>query len=315
MTIGRAVVSAGLIALLFLRANLDEIWAAMCQAEAGLLAAAFVLLFVGYLISTLRWQMLLKALGLHLPFRPLLASYCVAIFVGNFLPSTVGGDAVRAFDTVRMSGRKGGPIAAVVVDRLLGVLALVVFAAAVVLVRAEGSARFPWLRWGVLAGLVAMVAVVAWIFWRKSPALAQEDPASAEPRAGLSGFVSRAVGAFRAFGGKTGALTRGMGYSLLLQANVVLHYYLVAKAVGINVGLGHFFLIVPIATILTMLPITINGIGIRENAFVFLLTPFAVPPSTTIAFTWIGFGMMLLYGAMGGIVYVLRRGAPAITKS
>ncbi|MCR4439409.1 MAG: lysylphosphatidylglycerol synthase transmembrane domain-containing protein [bacterium] len=307
--------SAGLIALLFLRVNLDGIWEAMRQADASFLAAAFSLLFVGYLISTLRWQMLLKALGIHLPFRHLLASYCVAIFVGNFLPSTVGGDAVRAYDTMRMSGRKAGPIAAVVVDRLLGVLALVLFAAAVVLVRVEGSAHAPWLRWGVLTGLVVMVAMVAWIFWHRPAALPQEDPSSAEPRGGLSGFAGRAVGAFRAFGGNTAALTKGIGYSLLLQANVVLHYYLVAKAVGITVGLGHFFLIVPIATILTMLPITINGIGIRENAFVFLLTPFVVHPSTAIAFTWIGFGMMLLYGAMGGIVYVLRRGASSVTKS
>jgi uncharacterized membrane protein YbhN (UPF0104 family) len=304
--VGRGAISTVLIWLLLGRANLGEIWGAMQRADAALLAVAFALLFVGYVISTLRWQMLLRALDIHLPFRALFVSYCVAIFVGNFLPSTVGGDAVRAYDTVRMSGRKGGPIAVVLVDRLLGVLALVLFAAVVLLVRAEASARLPWLRWGVLAALAAMFGLVGWIFWRPS-APAQGYPLSSAGSSGVQRLVSRAVAAFRAFGGKIGALGKGFAYSVLLQSNVVLHFYLIAKAVGIQLGLGHFFFIVPVATILTMLPVTINGIGIRENAFVFLLSPFAVPASTTIAFTWIGFGMMLLYGAMGGVVYALRR--------
>ncbi|MDZ7271136.1 MAG: flippase-like domain-containing protein [candidate division KSB1 bacterium] len=303
----RAAVSLLLIGLLFLRANVREIWSAMRQAEAGPLAAAFALLFVGYIISTLRWQFLLRALEIHLPFRSLLASYCVAIFVGNFLPSTVGGDAVRAYDTVRLSGRKGAPIAAVLVDRLLGVLALVLFAALVVVGGAKGEVALPWLRVGILLGLVAVVALVVWIFAGRKEAGGEVDPPLSGAQRGLAGLARRSIAAFRAFGGKTSALGMGIGYSLLLQANVVLHFYLIAKAVGINLGIGHFFFVVPVATLLTMLPISINGIGIRENAFVFLLSPFGVPPSTTIAFTWIGFGMILLYGAMGGVVYALRR--------
>ncbi|MGQ9560888.1 MAG: lysylphosphatidylglycerol synthase transmembrane domain-containing protein [Candidatus Oleimicrobiaceae bacterium] len=299
--------SVALIGVLLMKARVREIWAAMSRADATLLVVAFALMVVGYVISTLRWQMLLRALDIHLPFRALLASYCVAIFVGNFLPSTVGGDAVRAYDTVRMSGRKGAPIAAVLVDRLLGVLALVLFAAVVVLVRADGRAALPWLRWMVLAGLAGMAALVAWIFRQRGSGVGGGDPSFSGGRRRLLGVVSGAVATFRAFGGNMSALGKGLAYSILLQTNVVIHFYLIARAVGIQLGLGHFFLIVPIATIVTMLPVTINGIGIRENAFVFLLAPFAVPAPTTIAFTWIGFGMMLLYGAIGGVVYALRR--------
>ncbi len=152
-----------------------------------------------------------------------------------------------------------------------------------------------------------MVALVGWIFWQRAPGADGGNPSSSGEQKGLLGVAGRAVAAFRLFGGNMPALGKGLAYSILLQTNVVVHFYLIARAVGIQLGLGHFFLIVPIATILTMLPVTINGIGIRENAFVFLLTPFAVPAPTTIAFTWIGFGMMLLYGAMGGVVYALRR--------
>ncbi len=303
----RAAVSALLIGLLLVRANMGEIWAAMRQAEVAPLVGAFVLLFVGYLISTRRWQLLLRALDIHLPFRALLASYCVAIFVGNFLPSTVGGDAVRAYDTVRLSGRKGGPIAAVFVDRLLGVVALALFAAIVVMAGTKRELAVPWLRFGLFFGLVVMVLFIVWIFFGRRGEDVDSNPLSATKQRGVVGTVRKAIAAFRAFGGKTSTLGMGIGYSLLLQANVVLHFYLIARAVGIPLGIGPFFFVVPVATLLTMLPVSINGIGIRENAFVFLLSPFAVSPSTAIAFTWIGFGMILVYGAMGGVVYALRR--------
>ncbi|MGQ9854791.1 MAG: lysylphosphatidylglycerol synthase domain-containing protein, partial [Candidatus Oleimicrobiaceae bacterium] len=80
--IGRAAMSVALIGVLLMKARVREIWAAMSRADATLLVVAFALMVVGYVISTLRWQMLLRALDIHLPFRALLASSCVARLVG-----------------------------------------------------------------------------------------------------------------------------------------------------------------------------------------------------------------------------------------
>ncbi|MBD3305619.1 hypothetical protein GF339_04500, partial [candidate division KSB3 bacterium] len=95
--------------------------------------------------------------------------------------------------------------------------------------------------------------------------------------------------------------------ALLLQINVIVHYYFIAYALELAVPLMYFFLIIPVVTVVLMVPIFINGIGGREAAYVFLLGVFGVTPSEAIAFSWIAFGMILVQGIAGGIVYALRR--------
>jgi len=113
--------------------------------------------------------------------------------------------------------------------------------------------------------------------------------------------------AFLAFQGKTGVLIRALMWSVLLQANVVLHYYLISEALGLGIPPISFFLIVPLATFVMMLPISINGIGVRESTFVFFFGAFAVSSAAAIAFSWIVYGMVVIQGLLGGIVYTLRR--------
>jgi hypothetical protein len=95
--------------------------------------------------------------------------------------------------------------------------------------------------------------------------------------------------------------------ALLLQVNVILHYYCISYALSLGVPLMYFFLIIPVVTVVLMIPVFINGIGGREAAFILLLGAFGVTSSEAIAFSWISFGMILIQGIAGGIVYALRK--------
>jgi uncharacterized membrane protein YbhN (UPF0104 family) len=116
--------------------------------------------------------------------------------------------------------------------------------------------------------------------------------------------VGAAIGSFR---GKPGALGRVLALSLLLQVNVVVSYYLMALSLGLPVPFLNYFLIIPAALLVMMAPVSINGIGLREGAFAFFFGLFGVGRAEAVAFAWIAYGVLLIQGLLGGLVYAFRR--------
>ncbi|MEM7644510.1 MAG: lysylphosphatidylglycerol synthase domain-containing protein, partial [Pseudomonadota bacterium] len=95
--------------------------------------------------------------------------------------------------------------------------------------------------------------------------------------------------------------------SILLQINVVTFYWILSQSLDLDVPYAAFYAIVPIAIFAMMAPFTINGIGIREAVFIFLLGLWGIDPSLALAFAWIEFATVLAAGLLGGVVYMLRR--------
>jgi hypothetical protein len=95
--------------------------------------------------------------------------------------------------------------------------------------------------------------------------------------------------------------------SLLLQINVVIYYFLISSGIGLSVSVNEFFVIVPVTVFTMMLPVSINGVGLRENIFVLVLSAYNVSKYNSIAMAWIDYGMIVLLGIIGGIVYMIRR--------
>ena len=89
--------------------------------------------------------------------------------------------------------------------------------------------------------------------------------------------------------------------------NVIFHYFTIAYALNLHVSAFYFFLIVPVVTIVLMLPLFINGIGGRELVYIFLFGQFGVARADAIAFSWISFGMVLIQGVIGGVMLGLGR--------
>ena len=95
-------------------------------------------------------------------------------------------------------------------------------------------------------------------------------------------------------------------WSVALQANVVTFYFLISQALSLQIAYPNFYLIVPIVVLVMMMPVSINGIGTRESAFVILLGTFGVGVAEAVAFAWIEHALFLSYGLVGGVVYALR---------
>lgn len=303
--VAKLAVSAGLLYVIVQGVSLDEVWQAIRSADTALLVIAFAMFFLGYAITALRWRLLLGAQGVTASYGYLLRSFMVAVFFNNFLPSTIGGDAVRAYDTWRAGGGKLQSVAIVFTDRLFGLMALASFALVAAWAASQGVPELVALRWLLLVVFLAILVVLGILFgsW---PMPARITVQMRLPGS-LQGIVERVGQAVAAFRGRQDVLGRALLLSFVLQANVVFHYILLGWALHLAVPWYAFFLIVPLALVIMMVPVSINGIGVREGIFVYMLGWYGVSEPDALALAWIAFGFVLLQGLIGALVYALRR--------
>ena len=301
LTAIKCSVSVVLLHWVLQKTDLSEIFLALRSANLPLLAAALVVYFASYYIRAYRWRILLNAQKVESSIPFLYQSYMVGIFFSNFLPSIVGGDMVRAYDVWRLGMSKSSALATVVVDRLLGLLCLILFAVSALLISPKlvTQLHLPSLWW--LLGVAVLLGV--WLLLRRRLALIRFGSRK------LQHLFDRVTKAFGVFGNRKEALVKAFGWSLAVQITVILHYFLIEKALNISVPFGTFFLIVPLATLIMMLPVSINAIGLRESAFVFLLGAYGygISSSEAIAFAWLAYGIVIIQGLLGGIIYALRQ--------
>ncbi len=312
-TIVKAAISTALLYYILSKTNPAEIWNAVKSANWWILLISFSLHAVGYYASAYRWRILALAQNMDLSVSYLTESYAVAMFFNNILPSTIGGDAVRAYDSWRKGFPKLKSIATVGVERFIGLFALVVFAVIAVALTGEIRQRVPYLWLWVSICFVSMWLVIQGIFLQQGKAKFLTRIFELPGLKIFKKLVKKITDVFQNFRGKNKALIYSLLLSLLLQINVIFHYYLISEALGLNVPFIKFWIIIPIALFAQLVPVSINGIGIRENIYIFFLGLYGVSAASAIAFSWIAYGMILILGLLGGVLYIFRK--EEITKN
>lgn len=294
-----------LLAWIISRTSFAEILSAIWSASIPMLLAAYSVSFMATMVSITRWRLLLQAQGATLPRLRLLQAYLVAMFFNSFLPSTVGGDASRALDAYRMTGGNRRAMSSVVLDRLLGLLALVILALVSLHFARPLSEHLPILPVWLSLAVVGLAGVIGAVFCglprrRLAWAIAQ-----------MPEYLRRAIAsianAFEQYRGQWRTLILAFVLSFVLQLNVIVYFIMVAHALGLGVPALDFCLIVPLVSFVIMLPISINGIGLRENAFALMLGYYGVAPGKAIALAWLIYLGSSIFALAGGIILVSRR--------
>jgi uncharacterized protein (TIRG00374 family) len=302
----KVVASAGLLYWVLHGTDLREVKSAIAAADVPLLFMALSVYWVTYLLSMSRWAVLLSAQGVPVQKRKLVHAYLVATYFSNFLPSTMGGDAYRAYESWRWGTSKSGALAVVFVDRFLGLVALVLFALGAAVVWHSITVLLHLPTWTIAVAAAGMLFVVWGIFFTPDVPLGRELERMHAPGSKIiAGMIGRVKAAFQSFRGRRDTLGKAMLLSLALQVAVVVYYYVLAKALGFDVSLPPFFLIVPLSVVAMLIPISINGIGVREYTFVFLFALFGVARADSVALALVDYGVVLLQGGVGAVAYAL----------
>ena len=306
LTALKILFSGGLLYWLVHDLELKQVGLVIADANIGLLSLAFMMFFLGYLITALRWRMLLSAQGVHARIGFLVQSFMVAIFFNNLLPSTIGGDVVRIYDSWRLGNSRSGAASVVIVDRLTGLLALASYALITVLAARQLADLVPALPALVLGATLAVGGLAWFVFFAPRQlyrSLEQYlDRRTTQPWR----IIAKIASAFSMFSGRRDLLVRAFGLSLLLQLNVIVHFIIVSRALGIDIPVLAMFTVIPLSIFVTMLPVSINGIGLREGVFVFFFSAYGIDAVEAIAFAWIALGFVMLQGVIGGILFAAR---------
>ena len=311
LSVIKIAISAGLLLVLFSRVDAGRLWGAARQASASWLAGALALYGVMVLASAWRWGLLLTAQNVRLPFRTLTSSFLVATFFNNFLPSNIGGDVVRVADTAPAAGSKTLATTVVLLDRVIGLLGLVLIAAvgATTTSRlADGGPVAPVMLW---AGFCAAVVVATpallkpHAFARLLQPLRVLNPVWVDER------VARLTSALSRFGQAPGALAACFGGAIVVQAVLVTFYLAIAHSMRIPIGFSELAVIVPVSFIVQMVPLSMNGFGIREATFGFYFTRLGLPLESALLVSFVGAALIMLFSLTGAVAYVSRGRRPA----
>jgi uncharacterized protein (TIRG00374 family) len=298
-------VSLCLLGYLLSTSDLGALTARIRSADILDLAAA-VLLYMAMLgVATWRWRLLLTAQGFDAPLGPLSASYLVASFFNNFLPSNIGGDVIRVRDSSRLTGSTTTSLAIVAIDRILGfgalyVLAALAYAIGDALVRELAGTR------AVLLLLGGCFALLAYVFFRPGVArsLMQASGLAAVGWANRQFQVVQA--AVHVYRQQVRAVWVAFLGSVVLQALAVWYYYAVARSLRIPLPLDACFMMVPLCTLLQAVPVSFNGWGIRESLFIVYFGQVGLPRDSALAFSLVGAGLIVLLSLSGAIVWMAR---------
>ena len=229
-----------------------------------------------------RWQRLLLAKGIRDRLGWLTRAYFVAYTGGQILPTAVGGDAVRIYETARRHPGEGGPVAAsVLLERALGGAATLTLAA-VGFALAIGRYDVGAYLWVEGAFVVATIVLAVLLFSRRlRPWLARTVPLLRFLR------VERPIRAvyegLHSYRGDAGLLFGVFVLTLAIQAIRVVGIWFAGKGVGVDLSLRPYFVMGPLLFLVLLVPFTVNGLAVRETFFVSFLGNLGVDPNKAFA--------------------------------
>jgi uncharacterized protein (TIRG00374 family) len=302
-------VSGGLLYLLLSRVDVGHLWHVARTASLGWLATAITLYFMMVLVSAWRWGLLLKVQQVSASFGTLLNSFLVATFFNNFLPSNIGGDVVRIRDTARVARSRTLATTVVLLDRGLGLLGLVfvsALGASLASARSEAVGPIgPGILWLVfIAGVTVTVAMVVLPhglgrLLRPLEVLHQEW---------VRERIERLTDVLHRFRAAPQSLVLGFAGAILVQITIVAFYAAVARALAVPVPFAHLAILIPLSFIVQMLPISVNGFGVREGLFTFYFAQLHLPAESALALSFVSAALIMLFSTTGAVAYLGRRG-------
>ncbi len=309
MTAAKIVVSLLLLVFLFSRIDAAHIWAGARHASLPWLAAALVIWTLNIAASTWRWHLLLEAQDVKLPRRKLFGSFLVANFFNNFLPSNIGGDVIRIRDTASAAQSTTLAATVVLVDRGLGLMGLVLISAmgASMAVGLHGQGVLPiWPSW-LWLGFFASAAVAVPAMYSPEGLGKVLKPLTFLHPEWVSKQIAHLTETLSRFRQKPSSLIGCFGGAVVVQALVVAFYLAVVYALHIPVTASDLAVIVPLSIVVQMLPVSLNGFGVREATFSFYFTRVGLPIESAILLSLVAAGITMLHSLSGAAVYITRK--------
>ena len=302
-----------LVVYFLARADPGAVLQSFARIRGGPLVVVVALVLIDRALMAYRWFVLLRPLERErMPsFGVVLNIFFVSTFLGTFLPGSIGGDAVRAYSLATHGVPVGDSTASVFVDRMLGILSLLLVALlSVALARDLASERAVLVGLAVTASACLVAAVL--VFSERAEAVA-ESVLGRLPGERIRRVSGKILASIRRYAHHKGALANVLAASIAVQILRVLQAYYLGVAMGLPHGVVVYFAFIPLILLIMLLPITVNGVGTSQAAFVWLFGRVQTPVPDAFALSVLFVGLQIV-GNFPGAVLMLARGWRGITS-
>ena len=311
-------IGISLILLLFLFRNIDKetLFGLIKSADRKLLFISGSIFFITHILGFFRWEMLLRAAHIRLPLKRILMSFAGGIFFNLFLPSTIGGDLVRSIDLASHTKKTKEVVATVFLDRLSGYIALVFFAVISVSLGwdlVQDKVKNILINVAILVVMLVLVLLVLFnnrVYTKINKFL--------QPRKILKtqGFkpvffdklreslknLHQEIHVFRK---NKKVIVINLVMSFMIQIVAAVSFYFIGVSLGLRISIIYYCIFLPLIGAITFLPISIGGLGLRDQTTVHLFAKAGVSNNMAFAMSLLNFSFVLICGSLGGIIYVL----------
>ena len=286
----RVALTVGIVAYILAKVGGRDLAHALAGVRPGALGVALAIYLIGQVLSAYKWSLIGRAVGLGRGVVPYERFYFIGMFFNLFAPSTIGGDVARAL-YLGAPDRRTLAANSVVFDRASGLAVLMALGAVALLV-------FPGygLPWVLEAGTVA-AGFALLLGWWMCPRLVRLLPADNR----LRRHVEDDLGPFWR---DRRLLARVAAVSLVFHLSQVLVQWQLARAAGVDVPLSYCLVYHPLISVVTAVPLTVSGFGVREGGYVFFLRHIHVDDSVAVTIGLLWFVLTLVGGLLGGAIFV-----------
>ncbi len=301
----RIGISAALLFLVLKQVPFGEVLSAFTRISGSwsLVIVAGGLPGLGLIVAGLRWKVLLRGQGVQVPLIEIVWALLVGAFFNQIVPSTIAGDVVRSRRVARL-GRFGGDggtivsLAVVAVDRVLGLLGICMLALFVAVIN-PGLARQIHGFWAVVA-LLSMAILGCGLLFTRIAKLGMNRKFKSVLLSKVRDKARIIYDASVEYRKTPMCLVVAFFWSVVLQLLIICQYTVLSQALGVGLSISELAMIVPIVTLVSLLPISINGIGLRESALAVLGSSFGLTVANAVAMGWLEVGFKIIYSLVGG---------------
>ena len=300
----RIVVSCGILYIIFRKLEYDQMINLIPKLIIPFLVLSFLFVLLDRVLMSQRWNILLKAKNTVIPFIEIVRIYFVTSFLGMFVPSSIAPDAMRAYLATKYGCTNAGAISSIFLDRLLGLLSFALVASVSCLVLfLNGNSQIISTTMLILV-LMPFLAIALWLLLHRYIAQILQKFSGTRYFNSVSRILVDFYSSLISYKNNVRDLIKVTTFCFLNHGLFIVTVYLITLSLNVQVPVVNLCIFVPLVALVTMVPISLGGLGVQEGAYVYLFSRSGLSVQESIAVAFLIRVVSTMGCIPGGFLYL-----------
>ncbi len=299
----RIVVAVGLLAYLFTKIDIVDLWDKLKHARIGLMVSALALYSVICVLAIMRWNLLLLVHQVRISYRRLTELFFIGLFFNNAMPGLTGGDIIKAYYTAKETQHhKPEAVTTVFIDRIVGVIGLLTLG----LIALMFNLQNPEFRNIAIFLFCLFIAMLIFTPVFLSKKIMKKVPFLKHliEKLPFGDMIKRVYHAFYKYKSHKAAIIYGIILSMMLQGIFIFAISVMGTSIGMDIKLQYYFLFIPIISTIAALPVSVSGLGVNESLYVYCFGLVGATEESSLAIALLGRLILMTWSIPGWFCYM-----------